>query len=839
MSTGPALRWVGQLGASPALLAASMVAARTGAPRQPFRWLERLFFGLTCLLIGAAILASSLISERQTALSKVSRYSVTWLASQMPVEVTRLEAALAQWRQPGSGIDGGEIAQRLAAVRTQIASLSTGEAAAFVQSRPELAETAAALTAAIQDVQAAVDSVLPGQSTLPIVQRLSPLIPRLVALANAANVRSGELVAQDQMELGRLQYFLSAVIAGLIACGFIQLWLVIWQNVRLGRANRDVDSLVRSLQRQARELQAANARISDSMDEAVCQNRMLEKRDLELAAQVARFDAALNNMSQALCMVDEIGHLIVCNVRFLELWNLPAEAACSGTLMAEIFAAATAASRYQPVLVTEIWETHQRLLGARAAGHFFRDDEAGCAVAVAHEPMAGGGWVATYEDITERRRSEARIHFMAHHDALTSLPNRTLFKERLEQTLEEWTSRGEQAAVLYLDLDDFKAVNDTLGHPTGDRILEEIGRRLQSTVKRTDTVARLGGDEFAVIARGDRAGAEHLAKRLVSEIMAPLDIDGVRIEVGTSMGLAMVPADGLEAVQLLKCADMALYRAKEEGRGHYRFFEMDMDVQLRARRTIELALREAIETGGLALHYQPLLNLERDRIEGFEALLRWEHPVHGVTEPSDFIPIAENAGLIVRIGEWALRQACEDARAWPDYVTVAVNLSPWQFASPNLFDAVCDALERSGLPPHRLELEITESALIKDSEKVHAIMHRLRALGVGTALDDFGTGYSSLSYLRSFPFDKIKIDRCFVMEMQGRADCQAIVQSVAELATRLGMSTTAEGVETHEQLRMIRAAGCTQAQGYLIDAARPAEEVALMFSRPVVSLVEA
>ena len=772
-----------------------------------------------------------LINDRQAALSRVSRYNVTWLTSQAPVEVMRLEAALAQLGQPGAEIDHDEIDLRLDIVRNRIELLSKGEAAVFTQSRPELAQTVAALASTIEAVQSAVDALTPGQSTLPVVRRLEPLIPKLVSLAATANTRGGDLVARDQKELGHLHFQFSSVIAGLICCGFVLLWLVVWHNKQLGRANRDVDTLVKSLQEQARELLDANARISDAMDEAVQQNRMLEKQDGELADQVARFDAALNNMSQALCMVDNDGLLIVCNVRFLELWDLSPEDARSGTPMKDIFRAAIAFARYQPMLVTEIWETHQRLLEAHAAGRFFRDDDAGCAVSVAHEPMAGGGWVATYEDITERRRSEARIHFMAHHDALTSLPNRTLFKERLEQTLSEWTSRGEHAAVLYLDLDDFKTVNDTLGHPTGDRILEEIARRLQSAVKRCDTVARLGGDEFAVIVRCNRAGAELLAKRLVAEIMTPFEIDGVRIEVGTSMGLAMVPDDGEEAVHLLKCADMALYRAKAEGRGNYRFFELDMDVQLRARRTIELALREAIETGGLALHYQPLLNLERDRVEGFEALLRWEHPVYGVTAPSDFIPIAENAGLIVRIGEWALQQACEDARAWPDYVKVAVNLSPWQFASPNLFYAVCDALDRSGLPPHRLELEITESALIKDSEKVHAIMHRLRALGVGTALDDFGTGYSSLSYLRSFPFDKIKIDRCFVMEMQGRADCQAIVQSVAELATRLGMSTTAEGVETPEQLRMIRAAGCTQAQGYLIDQARPAFEVGQMFSR--------
>ena len=365
-------------------------------------------------------------------------------------------------------------------------------------------------------------------------------------------------------------------------------------------------------------------------------------------------------------------------------------------------------------------------------------------------------------DITERRRAEARIAFMAHHDALTGLPNRVLFRERMEEAL-LWMHRGESAAVLCLDLDDFKTVNDTLGHPVGDRLLQLVGERLQNAVRETDTVARLGGDEFAVLQSVDDAeDAGLLAARLIGIISAPYEVDGQALSVGVSIGIAVGPGDGDDCDRLLKSADMALYRAKAEGRGAYCFFEAEMDARLQARRRLEIDLRAALAADALEVHYQPLVQLGSGEVAGFEALVRWNHAERGNVPPIDFIHLAEETGLIAPLGAFVLRRACMEAASWPDHIKIAVNLSPLQFRAGTLFEQVREALEAARLKPERLELEITESLLLEKSDQVLATLHALRALGVRISMDDFGTGYSSLSYLRSFPFDKIKIDRSFV-----------------------------------------------------------------------------
>ena len=451
-------------------------------------------------------------------------------------------------------------------------------------------------------------------------------------------------------------------------------------------------------------------------------------------------------------------------------------------------------------------------------------------MAVSHQPM-GSGWVATYEDISDRRRAEAKIHFIAHHDALTSLPNRVFFRDRVSKALAGTRRDDGGAAVFCLDLDDFKIVNDTLGHAAGDQLLELVAQRVQGCVRDTDVVARLGGDEFAIF-RSSPCEPRHidaLARRLIEVVGAPYQIDGKPVIVGTSIGIAVAPSDGSDVDHLLKSADMALYRAKADGRGTFRLFEIEMDVQLQARRAIEMDLREAVRNNELTVFYQPQLDLTSDTVVGFEALLRWRHPLHGMISPAQFIPIAEEIGLISALGEWVLEEACREAATWPDEIKIAVNLSPVQFRNTNLVHAVRNSLATSGLPPRRLELEITESALLKDSEKVLAILHSLRDMGISTALDDFGTGYSSLSYLRSFPFDKIKIDQSFVREMVRRPDCLAIVHSIAQLAQRLGMVTTAEGVETQQQLEQVRKVGCTQAQGFYFDRPRPGSEIVKWF----------
>ncbi|MGJ3263096.1 MAG: putative bifunctional diguanylate cyclase/phosphodiesterase [Salinarimonas sp.] len=427
-------------------------------------------------------------------------------------------------------------------------------------------------------------------------------------------------------------------------------------------------------------------------------------------------------------------------------------------------------------------------------------------------------------DVTERERAEARIAHMALHDALTDLPNRVLFRERVDEALSRMRRSGDGVAVLCLDLDHFKAVNDTLGHPTGDKLLKCVAQRLAACVRGTAMVARLSGSEFAVVARDACAphALDGLAQRLVAAIDEPFDIDGHRVVVGLSVGIAIAPADGEDADTLIKNADIALYRAKADGRRGYRFFEASMDARLQARRLLELDLREALRRDELDLHYQPQMDTRAGRITGFEALLRWHHPSRGAVSPADFIPVAEETGLIVQIGEWVVRRACVQAASWPAAYRVAVNLSPAQFKSRALVACVVRALAESGLPASRLELEITENVLLAETEGNLATLHALKQLGVHISLDDFGTGYSSLSYLRAFPFDKIKIDRSFVRELSERADSAAIIRAVAGLGESLGMATIAEGVETREQLALLRAVGIVEIQGYLISPPKPA-----------------
>jgi diguanylate cyclase (GGDEF)-like protein/PAS domain S-box-containing protein len=435
-------------------------------------------------------------------------------------------------------------------------------------------------------------------------------------------------------------------------------------------------------------------------------------------------------------------------------------------------------------------------------------------------------------DVTAKRQAEARIAHMAHHDALTGLPNRVLFHERLEEALSRVRRDREKLAVLYLDLDQFKNVNDTLGHPAGDRLLVSVAERLRTCLRDCDMVARFGGDEFAVLQLGLAGPHEAgiLAERIVTLLSEPYDIKGQQVVIGASAGIALAPADGETAEQLLANADIALYRAKEDGRGIFCFFQPGMGARLRARHTLELDLRNALAAGEFEVYYQPFVTLETGVISGFEGLLRWHHPLRGMVSPAEFIPLAEEIGLIVPIGEWVLRQACAEAAGWPDDLKVAVNLSPVQFKKGNLPQVVFATLASTGLPAARLELEITESILLADSKTNLATLHSLRALGVGISMDDFGTGYSGLGYLRSFPFDKIKIDRSFISELGESGDCLAIIQAIINLGSNLGIPTLAEGVATKKQLEWLRQTGCTEMQGYLFSRPVPASEIAGLLS---------
>jgi diguanylate cyclase (GGDEF)-like protein len=547
----------------------------------------------------------------------------------------------------------------------------------------------------------------------------------------------------------------------------------------------------------------------------------LREAQAQEKAQRERFAAALGNMSQGLCMFGADGRLIVSNARFHDIYKLPAELAAPGRTMAELL-------RASPLFAAgaHAETAHLALAERRDSAMLTQELGDGRVITITHEPMAGGGFVDTFTDATQQRHAEAQIAHMALHDPLTDLPNRALFRERLVGALYR-VPRGERCAVLCLDLDQFKGVNDTLGHPIGDALLKAVTERLRRIVRQTDTVARLGGDEFAIVQSSvdHPAEATALATRLIRELGAPFEVAGHQVVIGASIGIAVAPGDGMDPDVLLKSADIALYRAKGDGRNRYRYFESEMDAQMQARRELELDLRKAIQGNEFELYFQPLVNLAEERITGFEALLRWNHPKRGMVPPAQFIPLAEEIGLIVQIGEWVLAEACRHAASWPEPLKVAVNISTVQFKGRALVPAVTQALQDSGIEPQRLELEITESVMVHDFDAALAVLHELKKLGVSISMDDFGTGYSSLSYLRAFPFDKIKIDQSFVRELGKKSDCTAIIRAVTGMCDSLGITATAEGVETAQQLDLLHAEKCTEIQGYLVSKPRPARDI--------------
>lgn len=545
----------------------------------------------------------------------------------------------------------------------------------------------------------------------------------------------------------------------------------------------------------------------------------------DLKEQHRRFDAALANMSQGLLMYDADGRLIVRNGRFLELYNVTATDFPLGTTHRDALERLLELGIYTKIDVdSEVAKTEACLVAAKMHSTY-RHLTDGRTVLVARRPMSGGGWVATFDDVTERRRTEERMTHLAHHDTLTGLPNRSMFRERLDRALED--AAAMPLAIFSLDLDRFKAVNDTWGHPAGDWLLKSVAERLQRCLhNETDIVARFGGDEFVTIQFNFKgiAHAEKLAKRIVEAIAKPFRDKNRDMHVGISLGIAVFPDDGRDADTLLKNADTALYRAKSEGRNLYRFFEPGMDAMVQARRALEIDLETALPRQEFDLDFQPLMNIESGEIIGAEALMRWHSPARGTVVPDEFIPVAEETGLIVPLGEWALRKACAAAANWPAGVRIAVNVSAVQLRSAGFARSVISALAFSGVPAGQLELEITETVLMDESETVLKTLRQLRELGIRIALDDFGTGYSSLGYLRRFPVDKIKIDRSFIHDL-GNHDTAAIVRTIIGLGAELGITVTAEGVETEAQLDILRGNGCVEAQGYLIGVPSKAADI--------------
>ena len=560
------------------------------------------------------------------------------------------------------------------------------------------------------------------------------------------------------------------------------------------------------------------------------QYELTREQEEKLRVRNLQFDTAINNMMQGLCFFDADRKLIVCNERYIEMYNLPPGRVGPGTTLTEVFELRSEAGSVPTMPRDEFlnWRSNVALLAEPSDSII--EMRNGRSYLVRHRPMPDGGWVATHEDITEKRQAELKIEHMAHHDSLTGLANRVRLDDRLELALAQ-AARGRMVAVHHLDLDRFKAVNDTFGHQAGDRLLKIVASRLREVVRASDTIARMGGDEFVIVQSpiSEPSEATLLAERAIAALAEPFEIDGHQSAVGTSVGIAVSPGDGDDSDTLLRNADLALYGAKEDGRGTFRFFEASMDEQMQTRRSMEQDMRKALPAGQFELYYQPVVNLQTSAISGLEALIRWNHPQLGLISPANFIPLAEESGFIIPVGEWVIRQACLTAAQWPDHLHVAVNISASQFRSAGLMQVILGALGASGLKPTRLEIEITESVLLQDKESTLAILHQLRALGIRIAMDDFGTGYSSLTYLQSFPFDKIKIDRSFVKDVTENAGSLNIVRAVASLANGMGMTATAEGVETNEQLDRITAEGCTEMQGYLFSRPLPSRDIERLF----------
>jgi len=563
-------------------------------------------------------------------------------------------------------------------------------------------------------------------------------------------------------------------------------------------------------------------RLTSSLQRIYLNAWVAREREAALAGQ---FDTALNNMPHGLCMFRPDGRLAVMNYRFSEMMDLSDDIVSGGASASDIIAACVSAGSVSAssgrMILAEIENTRTRDMITTDP-----DATRGRSLSWTFQPMNGGGAVVLLEDITERRNAEARITHLARYDELTALPNRVNFRDEIERLLAVPHDGEQLSALLFIDLDQFKQVNDTLGHPCGDQLLCAVADRLRNMLRPQDFVARFGGDEFVVFQQNIRSNedAAHLARRIVDHLSERYQIDNHLVEIGASVGIAMT-SPHVSADTLLKNADMALYRAKADGRGTYCFFRDEMAQTVEARRILELDLRKALANEEFELFYQPLVNLKSGRIATCEALLRWNHPVRGTVSPVDIIPVAEDMGLIVDLGRWILRKACMECMKWPEGVSVAVNFSPQQFHQRDVLSEVRYALEISGLSANRLEIEITESSLLRNTQLTHDVLSQLRTLGVRISLDDFGTGYSSLSYLHNFPLQKVKIDRSFLEGIDTDRPL-TLLRGVARLSADLGMSVVVEGIETNEQLELISADGTvTEAQGYLFSRPVPAVRV--------------
>jgi len=676
--------------------------------------------------------------------------------------------------------------------------------------------------------------------------------PALELLTLCAFKPLSELFAAQQQvtrigrtEGGRLIRWL--IVAGILS-GFIMSGAIAATALPITRPLRKLSSVVSAVARgdydvtvdgterpdEIGEISRAVLVLRDSVRERdnlraniVVKNAELERQELELRNQNRLFDAALNNMSHGLCMFDRRKRLIVSNARYAEIFGVEPERIKPGLHVNELLALQSLA------FSTDADETGNdgsdnidpSFWPADYRSSITQKLTDGRVILTTRQPLAGGGWVVIFEDVTERQKARERLVYQARHDGLTGLPNRLVLREQMSARLDQLRQdSSRQFFVLCIDLDEFKNVNDTLGHPVGDLLLQQVAKRLTALAGDENLVVRLGGDEFALLTDlRSRHDIPSFAEQLIAVIGKPYDLDGQEVLIGASIGIATGPKDGVNPDELMKHADLALYRAKSDGRNTFRWFEPEMAETVRERQELITDLRKAIDEGELTVFFQPQVSLADNSIVGFEALVRWRHPVHGMVSPASFIPVAEETGIIVPIGEWVLRESCRHAAAWPIPVRVAVNISARQLRDRGFVVVVINALAATGLPATRLELEITESVLLQDNEETRATLLQLKGLGIKVAMDDFGTGYSSLSCLRSFPFDKIKIDQSFVRAMVHSVEASSIVSAIIELGENLGIGTTAEGIEDEVTMNILKRQGCREAQGYLIGRPGPPE----------------
>jgi diguanylate cyclase (GGDEF)-like protein/PAS domain S-box-containing protein len=782
-------------------------------------------FAVLLLFAFAAVYTSFLTIQQDTTVNSLASYDDAFDAGQGSIELLRLQNAVAGFALGRPDASAESVQLRFEILQNRVYDLDRPAFLSFVSGHIEVDGVVQALAQNVSAVSVLVPKLgQPGVADQ-IVDLLAPLDAGMTRLASVSSTLVSAEIEADQDRLRRLHFISSAVNFGLIAIGVLLIILLLRDNRLMLRVNGKLTALADDLRRTSSALTVAHGAVAAANESLAMQNATLRGRDEALRIQNTRFDAALNNMSQGLLMADNDRRVIVCNKRFREMFGLQPEEVEPGARLDDLLHV-TMERQAQPLLV--ISEIHQRLSGIwtdTERGQFYAEtDEA--SIQVVYVPMSEGGWVVTYEDISERRKVEASTEYLAHHDVLTGLPNRLAFTLRLEHLLGNREGRR-NFALLFVDVDDFKDINDTLGHLAGDMLLVTIAQRLRACVREEDLVARLGGDEFAILQMmpRDRAETLALAQRLVDAVDQPFDLEGRRISSSISLGIAVEDEETRDAAHLFRNADMALYRAKAAGRNTWRFFEPEMQQEVQTRSTITADLRTALKEDQFEIFYQPVVQAGSGELVQFEGLLRWNHHSLGSVAPGRFIPIAEESRLIVPIGEMVLRRACAEATRWPCDVRLAVNLSPVQFAGRGLVEIVQSALNDAGLDPSRLELEITEGALLRDSEQVSVVLRQLRALGVTIALDDFGTGYASLSYLRQLPFDKIKIDRSFIMGLNKKDDAVPIIEAVISLAKNLRMTTTAEGVETEEQWRLLAAMGCTYVQGFLFDCPQSAATI--------------